>query len=125
MTPWKAKQSESLVDQLVPAPTLIPIISRIHALLRQPAGQAPRVMLSEFPNCVGWNEKNYLTDIDDRVVVFVAYGSLSFANIIVSRRACPSFSVGIELLREADKLGMQRLLDIALPFEGAFFATSR
>ena len=96
---------------LLPPPLIE--ISQIHALLGQPVGEEPLIMLSDVPFFLGWNSQGHLSNTDDCAIVFVAYGSLAFTNIIISRRTVPSFSVSIELLHESDRKGMQCLLDMA------------
>ena len=70
-------------------------------------------MLSDLPGYMAWNDKQYLATADDRAIVIVAFGILDFANIMLGRRMAPSLSISVELFREADRLGLQHIFDLA------------
>ena len=70
--------------------------------------------LTEIPEDAGWNKEGHLGDVEGRALVIVAFGSLHFANMMFGREMAPSFSVTVELFRDADRLALQRVFDWAL-----------
>ena len=85
---------------------------QINGLLAAPVGDS-FVKLTEIPEDAGWNQEDQLGDLEGRALVIVAYGSLHFVNLMFGQEMAPSFSVTVELFRDADRMVLQQLYDWA------------
>ncbi|PIL28408.1 hypothetical protein GSI_08442 [Ganoderma sinense ZZ0214-1] len=86
--------------------------SKINTLLGGAVGDC-YVKLTDIPDGADWNFQNYLSAVDGRALVLVAFGSLCFVHLQFGRMMLPSFSVSVELLRDSEKDALQNILDLA------------